>query len=398
MTRQPPAGGSIVTAAPEQVLGRILDLDGHVMLGPEVLDGLLGPACGEDLLRWIGALTEHIEADAREAARQRALDDPRQVRGWLALGADDPADRLLALDRLGVRRQLLLPPVAWPTLDDDRPEAAESRWRYNSHVAAWAGGSDRLVPVAMLAMRDPVEAVTDAERIAELGFRAVEVPFAAPPGGLSPGDSAWDPLWACLAGAGIAAVLHLGGAGVGAAVPPPRSFLDPGWRQAQRLDPGPYPQSLATVRANAMGIPVSLATLHLPAETFCSSLILAGGLDRHPDLRVVVLEMGAQWVSSWVERLDAIADSYPTFGLPPLASRPSEAIRRQLRVTPFERNDVATWVERDGLAEVYAFASDYPHAEGGRDPAATFGRNLARLGPGAIERFFVANAAEVLGP
>ena len=123
---------------------------------------------------------------------------------------------------------------------------------------------------------------------------------------------------------------------------------------------------------------VALATLHLPAEVFLTSLILGGGLERHPGLRVVVLEMGAQWVSSWVERLDAVAIGYRAFGLRPLELLPSEVIRRQVRVTPFERNQLGAWLDRDGLREVYAFASDFPHAEGGRNPVARLSQVAGR--------------------
>jgi predicted TIM-barrel fold metal-dependent hydrolase len=254
------------------------------------------------------------------------------------------------------------------------------------------------VPAALLALHDPRQAIDDAERIAAAGFRAVEVPFAAPPADRSPAADAWDALWALLAGEGIALVLHLGAAGPGAAVAPARHFFTPGWNRAERLAPGRFPRSMEVLRENAMAGPVGLATLHVPAEVFLTSLVLGGALERHPRLHVVVLEMGGQWVSSWVERLDGIAAGYRTFGLEPLTLRPSEVIRRQVRITPFERNDVGAWLDRDGLDEVYAFASDFPHAEGGRHPVERFRRSLARRGDAALERFFVTNAAPILGP
>jgi predicted TIM-barrel fold metal-dependent hydrolase len=377
--------------------GRILDLDGHVMFEGAVFSELLGPAFDGPIRRWVDGLTSNVTAEQRAEARSRAAGDVGAVRGFLALGAVDPDDRLLALDQLGIHRQLVLPPVAWPTLDDERPGALATRRRYNDWVAGWAKGRDRLAPAAQLALHDPGEAVLEAERIADAGFRSVEVPFAAPPGGVAPSAAVWDPVWSVLARAGVALVLHLGGAGPGAAVPPRRAFLDPGWNLADRLEPGEFPRGMEGLRENARAGTVGLATLHLPVEVFLTSLVLGGALERHPDLNVLVLEMGAQWVSSWVERVDGVAEGYRNFGLAPLALRPSEVIRRQVRIAPFERNPIGSWLARDGLEEVYAFASDFPHAEGGRDPVRRLTRALDDLGAPAVERFFVTNAEPILG-
>jgi hypothetical protein len=46
---------------------------------------------------------------------------------------------------------------------------------------------------------------------------------------------------------------------------------------------------------------------------------------------------------------------------------------------------------------LYLFSSDYPHAEGGRDPLGRFDRSLAGTAPADVERFLAGNAAEWLG-
>lgn len=377
--------------------GRILDLDGHVMFGPDVFSELLGPEHAGPILAWLRPMFAGVTPELRASARERALDDVGAVRGFVALGAQDPSDRLLALDLLGIDRQLILPPVAWPTLDTAGETALASRHRYNDWIANWCSESDRLIGVAQLALHDPVESLVQAEQIVAQGFRAVEVPFAAPPGDRSPGDAAWDPLWKLLEANGVSVVLHLGGAGPGAAVPAPRQFFDAGWTAISHLETDLFPECMKSLSDNVNAGPVSLATLHLPAEVFLTSLILGGALDRVPGLHVVVLEMGAQWVSSWVERLDGVAETFAMFGLPRLPERPSTYIQRQLRITPFERNNVTDWIERDGLDQVYAFASDFPHAEGGHDPIGRLSRTLAPLGEQALEQFFVKNAASIFG-
>ncbi len=386
-----------MSSSESRLHGHILDLDGHVMFGPDVFRELLDEEHREPILEWLQPMFAGISPELRCSARERALLDVGSVRGFIALGADDPADRLLALDRLGIDRQLILSPVAWPTLDTPGPGALNSRRRYNDWIHDWSASSPRLVPAALLAMHEPEDTFREARRIAAKGFRAVEIPFAAPPGSVSPGDAAWDPLWQVLSDARIAIVLHLGGAGAGTAVPAHRDFLDRGWTRIANLRTDLFPECMKSLSENANAGPVSLATLHIPGEVFLSSLILAGALERHPELRVVVLEMGAQWVSSWVDRLDAVADTYRMFGLAPLAVKPSAAIKAQVRITPFERNDIASWIERDGLDDVYAFASDFPHAEGGKDPVGRLSRTLGRLEPAVADKFFVDNAASILG-
>jgi hypothetical protein len=46
---------------------------------------------------------------------------------------------------------------------------------------------------------------------------------------------------------------------------------------------------------------------------------------------------------------------------------------------------------------LYLFSSDYPHAEGGRDPLGRFERSLAAATAADIERFLAGNAADWLG-
>lgn len=53
-------------------------------------------------------------------------------------------------------------------------------------------------------------------------------------------------------------------------------------------------------------------------------------------------------------------------------------------------------MQRDGLGEVYAFSTDFPHVEGGKDPVGRFGRSLAPLGPEVTEAFFVTNGEALL--
>ena len=112
--------------------------------------------------------------------------------------------------------------------------------------------------------------------------------------------------------------------------------------------------------------------------------------------------MGAGWVPDMLRRLDH-ADRH----LEPLraaARRRSSGRRRsrhaaQLRFTPYPFEDVGADLLRESDPRLYLFSSDYPHAEGGRDPLGRFERSWAGT-PGtddAVTGFFAVNAAGWLG-
>ena len=42
----------------------------------------------------------------------------------------------------------------------------------------------------------------------------------------------------------------------------------------------------------------------------------------------------------------------------------------------------------ESAAELYLFSTDYPHAEGGRDPLGRFGRTLEGMDETTLDRFY----------
>ena len=123
-----------------------------------------------------------------------------------------------------------------------------------------------------------------------------------------------------------------------------------------------------------------------------STLVLDGVLERFPGLRGGVIEIGAGWAPDMIRRLDhavAIwAKSEPHLAL--MKRTPSQQIREQLRFTPYPFEDVGAIVS-ESFPELYLFSSDYPHAEGGRDPIGRFERSTAGLSETARAGFFARN-------
>ena len=75
---------------------------------------------------------------------------------------------------------------------------------------------------------------------------------------------------------------------------------------------------------------------------------------------------------------------------------PSEQAAAQLRFTPYPFEDVGRLC---AIADprLFMFSSDYPHAEGGRDPLGRFDRSLADAPPDVVDAFYAGNALSWLG-
>jgi len=138
--------------------------------------------------------------------------------------------------------------------------------------------------------------------------------------------------------------------------------------------------------------------VHHSAQRFLGVLVLDGVLERHRDLRGGAIEIGAGWVPDLLRRLDHAAQIWSR-SEPRLAAferTPTEQAIEQLRFTPYPFEDVGRFVA-DTDSRLYLFSSDYPHAEGGRDPLGRFERSLAAASDTDRARFLAGNAAGWLG-
>ena len=127
-------------------------------------------------------------------------------------------------------------------------------------------------------------------------------------------------------------------------------------------------------------------------ENYLASMVIGGVFERHPRLRMGIIECGAAWLGPLVERMEMFWDYYPTTRNA-LPRRPRDYVIDHVRVTPFFVEPVDTWIQRwPELAGVYAFSSDYPHIEGGRNPLDIFGAQLQPFGEEVMHKFFRENA------
>jgi predicted TIM-barrel fold metal-dependent hydrolase len=134
-------------------------------------------------------------------------------------------------------------------------------------------------------------------------------------------------------------------------------------------------------------------------EVALSALIFDQILEKFPRLKVGVIELGAVWVPAWLERLEIVKD---TFGrtesrIRELPLRPTDYVRRQIRVTPYPTENVGRLIERCG-PELFLFSSDYPHVEGGRNPLKRFEASIESRSEHEKAAFYAGNFADLMGP
>jgi uncharacterized protein len=303
-----------------------------------------------------------------------------------ALGAFLPADRPRALDLLGFRSQLVF--TTWClsnfNLEEpggDVPLAFALADAHNRMMRDFCSVDERLLGVHYVPLADFSLAQVAAAQAIGLGASALLVPSKCPPSN-SPSHVGLDPVWAQAQEAGIPILFHVGG--------------------EEKLAPAYYENGAAKVKDFHGGEEnfTSLSYMMIPHSVMLtlSAMIIDGVFDRFPRLKFGVIELGGSWAPGWMRYLDAGVEAFRRGEdrLKALKLKPSEYVRRQVRITPYPHEDAA-WCLREGGEDVFMFSSDYPHVEGGRNPLKRFGESLAGTSQAVQDRFYRANFEDLLG-
>ena len=100
-----------------------------------------------------------------------------------------------------------------------------------------------------------------------------------------------------------------------------------------------------------------------PIEDTMAALVCHGALTRNPDLRILSVENGADWVPYLFYQFKDVYSKMPHA----FPEDPIEAFRRCVYVAPFWEDDFKQMAELCGIDRVI-FGSDWPHPEGLADP------------------------------
>lgn len=337
-------------------------------------------------------LIEHYRGKhADPEFRARDADEIMLRKNWKATGSFIKEDRPRALDLLGFQSQLVFNTFGNRYLleaehGDDLDFAYGLARSHNRFVVDFCSvDPKRLLAVGYVPLADFERSRAFCAEAVDLGCAALMVASACPKGH-SPSHVGLDPVWAQAQEAGVPIIFHVGGGG---------SLLDPAYFE-NGLPPVPdFHGGEENFRSvDYMAIP------YTPMQTL-GTMIIDGVLERFPDLRFGVIEQGASWAPGWMRLLDSAHDAFSKNEerLRGLSLRPSEYVRRQVRVTPYPAED-AGWIIEQAGEEVCLFSSDYPHVEGGRNPLGRFERSLDAHGvsEAARQRFYCDNFADLMGP
>ncbi|MGH9029330.1 MAG: hypothetical protein ACRDV4_06920, partial [Acidimicrobiales bacterium] len=110
--------------------------------------------------------------------------------------------------------------------------------------------------------------------------------------------------------------------------------------------------------------PLSVVFIWTGAALALSDLILNGVLERHPDLRIGIMELSARWVPLHLQMMDGGYRHTARFNgeSTGLSMMPSEYFRRQVRVAAFSYEMPKGLIRSAG--DIFMACSDYPHTEG----------------------------------
>ena len=294
--------------------------------------------------------------------------------------------RLKLMDSQGVEAAIMLPSMALTVeaeIHDDSDATYANFRSFNRWLEEEWGFNDRIFAVPIVSLVDREQAVAELERLLNCGARLVMIK-EGPVYGRSPADTYFDPFWARINEARIPLVLHIDASGY-------IQMFSVHWGEpASPREPDVTPFQWFT----CMGSRPTLDTI--------ASMILWNLFGRFPNLRVLSIENGADWVPTLFKLDGSVRYTRTTAGEArdkvwpggKLERLPSEIIRDQIYVSPFHEEKVVELARRIGVAHVL-FGSDYPHPEGMAKPS-DYVDTLRGLSDAEVKRIMRDNTAELL--
>lgn len=233
-----------------------------------------------------------------------------------------------------------------------------------------AEGKGRLHPVGHLTLRDPrwLEG-----QLVDLESAGVELAMIAPASvdGKPLSHRDHDGIWSSFVEHGVTPVFHVAD-------------------QPRVLDNAFYTDS----EDNFVPVLESVF-LWVPPAIAVTDMIVNGTMQRHPNLKIGIVELSSIWVPQYLLMLDGGWDFTSKLNgatLAELSMRPSEYFIRQVRVSSFSYEQPRRLEAKS--ADIYMCCSDFPHSEGTSTPVDDYARSGCE--PGGLDGLFSRNVRELL--
>jgi predicted TIM-barrel fold metal-dependent hydrolase len=233
----------------------------------------------------------------------------------------------------------------------------------------------RIFAVPSIPFLDPAAAAAELRHVLDRGALVVNVrnaPVPVPGGYRSPFDPVYDSFWGLAEEAGVVVTTHAGLDGYDVLV----QMWEPGGSESSLFR---SPLRGVLTKGRAVSDYYGAALCHLLFERF-------------PGLRMASVENGASWIPELLHRLDDAANRNPGF----FHEHPRAVFGEHVWATPFWEDHVAELLH-DVRLDRLLLGSDWPHAEGTREPAEFVTETLDGLPDEATQRIAHDNAVELLG-
>jgi predicted TIM-barrel fold metal-dependent hydrolase len=316
----------------------IIDLDSHLVGDVPNWERFIEDAWKSSLPRRLpGGPEERTQTQVgprimigSEVGRQAA-----EKPNWVRPENLTPEGRVRMQDRAGIDIAVLSPnspaiDLVWFP-DDPRLAAAYARAQNNYMAHFAAEFPERLKWAGLIPWQDRDLAIDELQRTAASGMKGLNFK-AVPLSGREWSDPYYDPVYAELERLGLPIIIHeTKTASIG---------------QERFADNFFFSHMVGRVLEAMVGMMV---------------FICGGVLERHPDLKLVVLETGASQIPWWLARMDEHYEKLP-FLVPWLTMKPSDYFRRQVFVgcEPFE-DPLFEWAVDLLGDDNLVLATDTPH-------------------------------------
>lgn len=366
-------------------LGRIIDADGHILEPPNLWKENLpkkfkdrnlgivrdeeGWECLEidgkisDVIRGLGVASGFGKPGEVAFSKDFSyLDGPK--------GAYDPDERVKQLDIDGIDAAVLYPTIG--ILWEEEVKDAELSIAYNRVYNDWIADfcsthPDRLYGVAHISLIDVDLAIAELKHAAKLGLKSMLMtPY--PTNGKAYGDTYYDPFWAEAQDLGIPVGLHV--------------VARPGFHGSKWYNHTTFHGSPFYFLSVTLGFDIQASFV---------SMFEGGTLERFPDLKLLVLEVGSGWVPHFIERMDS---KWNHSGFMTACKRPpSEYVKRQCWFgCDADESMIPPASARLG-SDKFFWSTDFPHFDGFPNALGTIKEGIRELPPPDKRNILGDNAA-----
>lgn len=264
-----------------------------------------------------------------------------------------PGPRLDLLDEQGIQATMMFPTLASlieQRLQDDPYLTQVAITAFNEWLHEDWGfdhkGRIFTTPVVNPCILD--DGIAELNRLLDRGAKAVlmrPAPVSGLRGTRSPFLPEFDPFWARVEESGVLVALHASDSGY-------QDYVNT-WEGSEGAEYVAFrPRTFAAVVDGGRSIQDTL-----------TSAICHGMLTRFPDVKLISVENGGNWVGTLLKQLELTYKKMPN----EFAEHPVEVFRRNVWVNPFWEESVTGLIDLVGADRV-CFGSDYPHPEGLADP------------------------------